>query len=121
MNVRIVCIVSALALLPLAQAADKKEESRYLAKPLKGDYYVYGGSIGDSTPRRRKKTGNCHSCSPDLSRKIYSTILARTQTTLAVPAVITGHGAGATLAASGQRKTGTVAISASTYPPGRAA
>lgn len=54
MNVRIVCIVSALGLFPLAQAADKKEESRYLAKPLKGDYYVYGGSIGDSTPPTKK-------------------------------------------------------------------
>jgi len=50
MNARMVCLVSAFALLPLAHAADKKEEGRYLAKPLKGDYYVYGGSIGDKTP-----------------------------------------------------------------------
>lgn len=36
MNVgRLVCIASALALFPLAQATDKKDESRYLAKPLK--------------------------------------------------------------------------------------
>ncbi|SDE54087.1 hypothetical protein SAMN05428966_10922 [Massilia sp. PDC64] len=54
MNARTVCLVSALALLPLAHAADKKEEGRYLAKPLKGDYYVYGGSIGDSTPPTEK-------------------------------------------------------------------
>jgi hypothetical protein len=45
-----VFLVSAFALLPLTHAADKKEEGRYLAKPLKGDYYVYGGSIGDKTP-----------------------------------------------------------------------
>jgi len=51
MNARLVYIVSALALFPLAQAAD---EGRYLAKPLKGDYYVYGGSIGDSTPPTQK-------------------------------------------------------------------
>ena len=44
----------ALALLPLAQAIEKVEEGRYLAKPLKGDYYVYGGSIGDSTPPTKK-------------------------------------------------------------------
>jgi hypothetical protein len=50
MNARLVCIVSMLVLFPLAQAADRKEEGRYLAKPLKGDYYVYGGSIGDSIP-----------------------------------------------------------------------
>lgn len=50
MKARLVWILSALALLPLAQATEKSEEGRYLAKPLKGDYYVYGGSIGDSTP-----------------------------------------------------------------------
>lgn len=50
MNARLVCIAGAFALFPLAQAADTKEASRYLAKPLKGDYYVYGGSIEDKTP-----------------------------------------------------------------------
>jgi hypothetical protein len=50
MNARLVCLISAFALLPLAHAAGKKEEGRYLAKPIKGDYYVYGGSIGDKTP-----------------------------------------------------------------------
>lgn len=54
MNARLVCLACALALLPLAHAADKKEVGRYLAKPLKGDYYVYGGSIGDSTPPTQK-------------------------------------------------------------------
>jgi hypothetical protein len=50
MNTRLVCLASAFALLSLAHAADKKEGGRYLAKPLNGDYYVYGGSIGDKTP-----------------------------------------------------------------------
>lgn len=50
MNARLVCLASAFALLPLAHAADRTEEGRYLAKPLKGDYYVYGGSIGDKNP-----------------------------------------------------------------------
>jgi hypothetical protein len=54
MNARLVCLVSAFSLLSLAHATDKKEEGRYLAKPLKGDYYVYGGSIGDSTPPTQK-------------------------------------------------------------------
>ena len=54
MNARLVCLVSTLALLPFAHAADKKDGGRYLAKPLKGDYYVYGGSIGDSTPPTQK-------------------------------------------------------------------
>lgn len=50
MKARYVWMTSALALAALAHAADTKEPSRYLAKPLKGDYYVYGGSIGDKTP-----------------------------------------------------------------------
>lgn len=54
MNVRQLCLVGASALLPLAHAADKKDEGRYLSKPLKGDYYVYGGSIGDKTPPTQK-------------------------------------------------------------------
>lgn len=50
MNARWVCLASAFVLLPFAHAADKKDGGRYLAQPLKGDYYTYGGSIGDSTP-----------------------------------------------------------------------
>src|SRR4051812_35034238 len=54
MNVRLVCIVSALALFPLAQAGEKKDESRYGSKPLKGDYYVYGGTLSEMTPPTQK-------------------------------------------------------------------
>lgn len=54
MNARLVCLVSAFALFSIAHADDKKERGRYLAKSLKGDYYVYGGSIGDSTPPTEK-------------------------------------------------------------------
>ena len=54
MNLGLLCIIGAFALVPCAVAAQKKDEGRYLAKPLKGDYYVYGGSIGDSTPPTEK-------------------------------------------------------------------
>lgn len=54
MNVRLVCIVSALVLIPVAQAAAQKEEGRYLAKPLKGDYYTYGGTLSEMMPPTRK-------------------------------------------------------------------
>lgn len=49
MKLPLVYLSSALLLLPFAQAAEK-EEGRFMAKPLKGDYYVYGGSMGDKTP-----------------------------------------------------------------------
>jgi hypothetical protein len=55
MNARLVSLVSALALTSVALAADPKEAAgRYGAKPLKGDYYVYGGSLGDSVPPTAK-------------------------------------------------------------------
>jgi hypothetical protein len=34
----------------LAHADPQEAAGRYMAKPLKGDYYVYGGSLGDSVP-----------------------------------------------------------------------
>lgn len=54
MNTTLMCLLGALALLSSASAADQKANGRYLAKPLTGDYYVYGGSIGDSTPPTAK-------------------------------------------------------------------
>ncbi len=54
MKARPVCVIGALALLSAAQAAPKKEEGRYLAKPLKGDYYVYGGTLGEMVPPTQK-------------------------------------------------------------------
>lgn len=57
MNARLVCAVSALALFSLAQAAEKKQEEWYGAKPLKGNYQVYGGTLSEMlppTPKDRK-------------------------------------------------------------------
>jgi len=54
MKAYIACVIGTLALLSLAQAAPAKEEGRYLAKPLKGDYYVYGGTLGEMTPPTQK-------------------------------------------------------------------
>lgn len=56
MNIHLTCILSVLALLSHAShATDKpvpKKDTggRYLASPLKGDYYMYGGSLGDKSP-----------------------------------------------------------------------
>ncbi|KQV27019.1 hypothetical protein [Massilia sp. Root335] len=54
MSARLAFLIGALALQPIATAAEKEAAGRYLAKPLRGDYYVYGGSIGDSTPPTEK-------------------------------------------------------------------
>ena len=44
----------ALALLSSARADDKKDEGRYGATPLKGDYYVYGGTLSEMLPPTRR-------------------------------------------------------------------
>jgi len=49
MNLRLLYLVSAFLLHPFADAAEKNE-GRFMAKPLKGDYYVYGGSIEEKSP-----------------------------------------------------------------------
>lgn len=49
MNSRLAYLVGALVLLPFAHAAEQKETARYLATPLEGDYYMYGGTTGDKT------------------------------------------------------------------------
>ncbi|MBB3121891.1 hypothetical protein [Pseudoduganella violacea] len=54
MTARIVCLVGALALYPLSHAVEKREERRYGAQMLKGDYYVYGGTLAEMLPPTRK-------------------------------------------------------------------
>ncbi|CAH0297813.1 hypothetical protein SRABI118_04288 [Massilia sp. Bi118] len=54
MKVRLLAIATLCLLISLAQAAEKKEEGRYGATPLKGDYYVYGGTLGEMTPPTQK-------------------------------------------------------------------
>ena len=44
----------AVALLPLARADEKKDEGRFGATTLKGDYYVYGGTLSEMLPPTRK-------------------------------------------------------------------
>jgi len=50
MKHRLLCILSLATLFCTAYAAEKKDEGRYAAKPLKGDYYIYGGTLGEMLP-----------------------------------------------------------------------
>lgn len=54
MKARLLCIVSVFVLFSSVHAAEKKNEGRYGAKALKGDYYVYGGTLAEMTPPTRK-------------------------------------------------------------------
>jgi hypothetical protein len=63
MSARLRCLAAAVPLLVLAasaasgqpgQAAVAKDTGRYGAAPLRGDYQVYGGELGDMQPPTRK-------------------------------------------------------------------
>lgn len=50
MKHRLLCILSLSTLFCAVHAAEKKDEGRYAARPLKGDYYLYGGTLGEMLP-----------------------------------------------------------------------
>lgn len=50
MSARRVFILAVLTLYSLTQAAEKQETLTGGPKPLKGDYWVYGGDLGDTVP-----------------------------------------------------------------------
>lgn len=74
MNVRLVFVVSALALLSLAHADNKKAQGRYLATPLKGDYYVYGGTISEKQPPTSKDRKVSFMFSGQLAKDMFTQI-----------------------------------------------
>lgn len=54
MNARLIFIFAALVLYSLTQAAEKSETQGNGTKPLKGDYWIYGGQLGDTVPPTNK-------------------------------------------------------------------
>lgn len=52
--VQVVTIVAAHALYSLTQAAEKPETGHGSQKPLKGNYWIYGGELGDTVPPTKK-------------------------------------------------------------------
>lgn len=54
MKVRLTFIIATLALYSVAQAGDRQEPQGSGLKPLKGDYMIYGGNLGDTVPPTKK-------------------------------------------------------------------
>lgn len=54
MYARIIIVSIAAFLYTTVHSAESRDEGRYGAKPLKGDYYVYGGTLGEMTPPTQK-------------------------------------------------------------------
>lgn len=54
MSARQIYVVCLMGLFAVAHAADRKEEEWYGAKPLKGSYQVYGGTLSGMLPPSAK-------------------------------------------------------------------
>jgi hypothetical protein len=74
MSARLVLGVSALTLFALAHAAEEKVGGRYLATPLKGDYYVYGGTISEKLPPTSKDRKVSFMFSGKLAKELFNEI-----------------------------------------------
>ncbi|MBJ7314090.1 hypothetical protein ACFOLJ_04440 [Rugamonas sp. CCM 8940] len=74
MSPRLVIVVSALAIISLADAADKKAPGRYLATPLKGDYYVYGGTMAEMLPPTAKDRKVSFMVNGQLAKDLFNQI-----------------------------------------------
>lgn len=75
MNVQILCCVSMLTALPiLVVAGEKKDEGRYLATPLKGDYYLYGGTLAEMSPPTQKDQKVAFMFKGPLAQELFSRI-----------------------------------------------
>jgi hypothetical protein len=75
MSTRLVVITVAVAMCSLAQAADKKPEAwDGRPKPLKGDYQVYGGELGDTVPPTKKDTKVAFMFTGPLAKQLFDQI-----------------------------------------------
>lgn len=54
MSARLGIFIAVLVLYSPTNAADKPETQGFGQKPLKGDYLIYGGELGDTEPPTKK-------------------------------------------------------------------
>jgi hypothetical protein len=74
MSAPLVFIVVALALNPLTQAAEKPETWTRGGKPLRGDYWVYGGELGDTVPPTKKDRKVAFTFTGPLAKDLFDQI-----------------------------------------------
>lgn len=74
MSARLLFVAGALALFSLTNAAEKKAQGRYLATPLKGDYYVYGGTMSEMLPPTAKDRKVSLMFTGQLAKDLFSQI-----------------------------------------------
>lgn len=74
MHARILVVGTLMAMCSLANATDQKEQGRYGAKALKGDYYTYGGTLGEMTPPTQKDRKLSFMFTGELAKDLFDQI-----------------------------------------------
>jgi hypothetical protein len=74
MNARLMFIVAVVTMYSLAQAAEKPEIQSIGQKPLKGDYLIYGGELGDVVPPTKKDRKVAFTFKGPLAKDLYDQI-----------------------------------------------
>ncbi|CAH0142691.1 hypothetical protein SRABI118_00326 [Massilia sp. Bi118] len=73
-------VVGVLALCSLAQAAERRETWDGSPKPLKGDYQIYGGELGDMVPPTKKDRKVAFMFKEPLAKELFDQIGPDTKT-----------------------------------------
>jgi hypothetical protein len=74
MSARSVFIAAALALCSLTLAAEKPETTGAGPKPLKGEYWIYGGELGDTVPPTKKNMKVAFTFKGPLAKELFDQI-----------------------------------------------
>lgn len=80
MRTRLVFIAGALVLYSLAQAAEKPKTWDGSPKPLKGNYQVFGGELGDMVPPTKKDRKVAFMFKGPLAKELFDQIGPDTKT-----------------------------------------
>jgi len=73
-NMRLVLIITALVLHALARAAERPDIQGIEQKPLKGDYLIYGGELGDTVPPTKTDRKVAFTFKGPLARDLFEQI-----------------------------------------------
>lgn len=73
-SARLIFIVAALALHSLTHVAEKRETQGFGQKPMKGDYLIYGGELGDTVPPTKKDRKVAFTFKGQLAKDLFDQI-----------------------------------------------
>jgi hypothetical protein len=73
-NARLVVIIAALILYTLTRAAEKPETPVFRQQPLKGDYLIYGGELGDTVPPTKTDRKVAFTFKGQLAKELFEQI-----------------------------------------------